>query len=146
MRWRLVTVLACAALLGACSPQYIVPGGPTTAPLRYRDAVFTGVTKATDVTYGSAVDAQGNTVTLKFDSYAPTGDTVTKRPAIVWVHGGSFCCGDKTSPEIVDEANTFAKKGYFNISITYRLEPGGCTTVSTTCITGGSVALVGMCA
>ena len=45
----------------------------------------------------------------------------------MWVHGGSFCCGDKTSPEIVDEANTFARKGYFNVSINYRLEPGGCS-------------------
>jgi carboxylesterase type B len=37
------------------------------------------------------------------------------------VHGGSFCCGDKTSPELVDEANTFAKEGYVNFSIDYRL-------------------------
>jgi acetyl esterase/lipase len=133
--WRLLTVLVGAALLGACSPQFITPGGPTTAPLRYRDPVFTAVTKTTNVTYGSAVDAQGNTVTLQFDSYEPTGDTVTKRPAIVWVHGGSFCCGTKTSAEIVDEANQFALKGYFNISISYRLEPGGCTSVTATCIT-----------
>ena len=54
----------------------------------------------------------------------------------MWVHGGSFCCGDKTSPELVDEANTFAKKGYFNVSINYRLEPGGCSAggVTPTCI------------
>ena len=50
----------------------------------------------------------------------------------MWVHGGSFCCGDKTSPEIVDEANTFARKGYFNVSINYRLEPGGCTAGAST--------------
>ena len=52
---------------------------------------------------------------------------MTERPAIVWVHGGSFCCGDKSSAEIVDEATTFARKGYFNVSINYRLEPGGCS-------------------
>jgi len=57
------------------------------------------------------------------DIYEPTGDAVTERPAIVWVHGGSFCCGDKGSAEIVDEANTFARKGYLNVSINYRLEP-----------------------
>ena len=59
---------------------------------------------------------------------------MTQRPAIVWVHGGSFCCGSKTSPEIVDEANTFARKGYFNVSINYRLEPGGCTGSGTACV------------
>jgi acetyl esterase/lipase len=112
----------------------IPPPGP--APLRYRDLVFSTVSTTSNVTYGSAVNNSGQTVTLQLDIYEPTGDTVTERPAIVWVHGGSFCCGDKTSPELVDEANTFAKKGYFNVSINYRLEPGGCSAggVSAACI------------
>ena len=66
---------------------------------------------------------EGQTVTLKMDIYQPTSDTVTARPAIVWVHGGSFCCGNKSSPEIVDKASVFAKKGYVTVSIDYRLEP-----------------------
>jgi len=104
--------------------------------LRYRDLVFSNVSTTTNVTYGSAVNNSGQTVTLQLDIYEPTGDTVTARPAIVWVHGGSFCCGDKTAPEIVDEANTFAQKGYFNVSINYRLEPGGCSTggVTVSCV------------
>ncbi len=61
----------------------------------------------------------------------PTGDTVTSRPAIVWVHGGASE-RDKTSPEIVDEATTFAKKGYVNVSISYRLSPGGCSACGPT--------------
>lgn len=104
---------------------FIPPPGP--APLRYRDLVFSTVSTTTNVTYGSAINNSAQTVTLQLDIYEPTGDTVTERPAIVWVHGGSFCCGDKNSPEIVDEANTFARKGYFNVSINYRLEPGGCS-------------------
>ncbi len=100
---------------------------PGAAPLRYRDLVFPTVSTTTNVTYGSAIDGSAQTVTLLLDVYEPAGDSVTQRPAIVWVHGGSFCCGDKTSAEIVDEANTFARKGYFNVSINYRLEPGGCT-------------------
>lgn len=99
---------------------------PGAAPLRYRDLVFSTVSTTTNVTYGSAMNNSGQTVTLQLDIYEPTGDTVTERPAIVWVHGGSFCCGDKSSGEIVDEATTFARKGYFNVSINYRLEPGGC--------------------
>lgn len=113
----------------------IPPPGP--APLRYRDLVFPAVSTTTDVVYGSAVNNSGQTITLRLDIYEPTGDVVTERPAIVWVHGGSFCCGDKSSPEIVDEANTFAMKGYFNVSINYRLEPGGCSASgpTPTCIT-----------
>ena len=39
----------------------------------------------------------------------------------IWVHGGSFCCGDKSSGDVVDLANTFAKLGYVSASINYRL-------------------------
>lgn len=124
-RWLVVFVsaLLLIAVAAACSPLDTPPG---TAPLRYRDAVFSSVTKTSDITYGSAVDQTGATVTLKLDMYQPTGDTVTQRPAIVWVHGGNFCCGDKTESDIVDEANTFAQEGYVNVSINYRLVSGGC--------------------
>jgi acetyl esterase/lipase len=57
------------------------------------------------------------------------------------VHGGSFTTGDKTSPELVDEANVFSGKGYVNFSINYRLEPGGCTTVTTACLIAVAEAL-----
>jgi acetyl esterase/lipase len=124
MRRLLVLVAVCVALLTA-GCNLITPPGPY--PLRYRDAIFSTVTKTSDVTYGSAVNQQGQTVTLKLDVYSPSGDPVTSRPAIVWVHGGSFRGGDKTSAELVDEATTFAKKGYVNVSINYRLSPDGCS-------------------
>lgn len=109
---------------------------PGAAPLRYRDLVFTTHTLTSNVVYGSAVNNSGQTVTLRLDIYEPTGDTITQRPAIVWVHGGGFSSGSKTSPEIVDEATTFARKGFFNASISYRLEPGGCSASapSSTCV------------
>lgn len=94
--------------------------------------MFDSVNTTSDIAYGSAVDQQGQTVTLRLDLYRPVGDTVTRRPAIVWVHGGSFCCGTKTSAEIVDEATTFARKGYVTASISYRLTPGGCSAAGPT--------------
>lgn len=127
-RCRFVLVTAVVALLTAGCITLDPPPGP--APLRYRDVVFANVTKTADVTYGSAPDYQGQTVTLKLDVYRPAGDPVTTRPAIVWVHGGGFSGGSKTSPEIVDEATTFAKKGYVTVSISYRLRPTGCTSQS----------------
>jgi carboxylesterase type B len=51
----------------------------------------------------------------------------------VWVHGGSFHSGARTSPELVDEANTFAHEGYVNVSIDYRLENPGCTGSFSNC-------------
>jgi acetyl esterase/lipase len=126
MRRLLVLFAAAVALLATgCDLHNLVP--PGAAPLRYRDAIFTTVDKTSDVTYGTAVDQTNTTVTLKLDVYQPHGDTVTSRPAIVWVHGGSFSGGDKSSPELVDEANTFSKEGYVNFSINYRLVAGGCS-------------------
>ena len=135
MRRVLVVAMFVLGLVAtACSPIGTPPG---PAPLRYRDDVFTGVTKTADITYGSAVNQAGQTVTLRMDMYQPTGDTVAARPAIVWVHGGSFCCGDKTSPELVDEANYFARKGYVNVSINYRLVASGCPGSDVNaCVTG----------
>lgn len=120
-----IAVTVAVSLLAAGCVHLVPPEG--AAPLRYRDAVFGGVTKTSDVVYGTALNQQGQPVTLLMDVYAPTGDSVTARPAIVWVHGGSFCCGSKTSPEIVDQANVFAGKGYVSVSISYRLQPGGCS-------------------
>jgi len=107
------------------SLPHITPPGP--APLRYRDAVFGTVTTTSNIVYGSAVNNSGQTVTLRLDLYQPVGDTVTERPAIVWIHGGSFATGSKTSPELVDQATVFSGKGYVNASISYRLEPPGCS-------------------
>jgi acetyl esterase/lipase len=106
---------------------------PGNAPVRYRDQVFNAVTVKKNVTYGSAVNLSGQTITLQLDMYQPAGDRVTSRPAIVWVHGGSFCCGSKTSAEIVDEATKFSKAGYLNVSIDYRLESPGCSGSFSNC-------------
>ena len=126
MRRRVLPLLLLLVIVAAaCDVPDIAP--PGDGPTRYRDPVFDAVTVKTDLVYGRAVNFENQKVVLKFDLYEPTGDTVTKRPAIVWVHGGSFCCGDRTSPEIVDEATTFAHEGYVNISIDYRLEQPGCT-------------------
>jgi len=129
----LLPIFAVLAVLAAgCDWPNIAP--PGTAPVRYRDPIFNAVTVTSNVTYGSAVNLEKKTVTLQLDMYQPTGDKFTARPAIVWVHGGSFCCGTKTSPELVDEATAFSKEGYLNVSIDYRLESPGCSGSFSNCI------------
>jgi para-nitrobenzyl esterase len=134
MRFRrsfpLVALLVVVAA-GCTLPEITPPG---TAPVRYRDPIFGAVTVTSNISYGSAVNLSNQTISLTLDMYRPTGDTVTSRPAIVWVHGGSFRGGDKSSPELVDEANTFAKTGYVNVSINYRLESPGCSGTFVNCV------------
>jgi acetyl esterase/lipase len=128
----MLTVLSIAVM--GCDLKLATP--TDAAPLRYRDEIFTSVTTTSNIVYGSAVNQSGQTVSLTLDAYRPVGDTVTSRPAIVWIHGGGFSSGSKTSAELVDEATTFAKKGYVNVSINYRLSTG-CSAAAPTaaCVT-----------
>src|SRR6516165_9647699 len=134
MRGRILWLVAAGlVLVGAgCDWANIVP--PGAPPERYRDPVFNTAEVKSNVPYGTAVNLENQTITLQLDIYQPKGDPVRSRPAIVWVHGGSFTSGDKTSPELVDEATTFSKEGYFNVSINYRLESPGCSRSFSNCI------------
>jgi dienelactone hydrolase len=114
-----VAALALLLLCGFAGCTLPAPAG--TAPLRYRDAVFSNVTTTSGLTYGSAPDASGNPVTLTLDLYQPTGDTQTSRPAIVLVHGGSFVGGTSQNASMVRMAKAFAQRGYVAVSINYRL-------------------------
>jgi dienelactone hydrolase len=131
--WRKGLVALVAVLATALSSGCTVPEPQGDSPLRYRDQVFTGVTVTSNIQYGSAPDAQGTPVALRLDLYRPTGDTQTSRPALVWVHGGSFSGGDKTNTVPVDVANTFARLGYVVVSINYRLLGSGCVSNPSSC-------------
>ncbi len=117
----LATALVAAALVAGCTlPR---PAGEGT--IRYRDQVFSNVNVTRDIIYGNAPDAGGNPVDLKLDLYQPVGDTVNQRPVLIWVHGGGFTTGDKSSG--ATQANFFARRGYVAASINYRLlSPTGC--------------------
>ena len=117
----LVPAVLALSLLAGCTVSR--PEGPS--PLRYRDAVFTAVDRTNDIQYGTAPDRAGNPEALKLDLYQPTGDTIAKRPVLIWIHGGGFIQGDKASGST--PATYFAKRGYVTASINYRLlSPGDC--------------------
>jgi acetyl esterase/lipase len=119
--------VAAVALVG-CT----VPKPPGAAPLRYRDPVFANTTQI-PIQYGSAPDLNGNPVALMLDLYEPAQDNVTRRPAIVWVHGGGYCCGTAFASTATTLAKKFAHYGYVTVSIDYRqLVPGGCAVTGDT--------------
>lgn len=88
---------------------------------RFDQEIFSAVKVTTDIVYGSNVDKDGNTVALYMDIYEPDGDTMMKRPLIIWAHGGSFLAGGKNDADIVSLSEHFAKRGYVCASISYRL-------------------------
>lgn len=113
---RLAQIAVTAALAAAAAAQ-------TT---RYRDPVFAQVDRTLDIAYGAAVNrfSQQNEV-LRLDLYQPQGDTAASRAAVVVVHGGGFVGGSRRSTQIVQQCNSFARRGYVAVSISYRLAPQG---------------------
>jgi para-nitrobenzyl esterase len=117
-RWRLVAMaLVLGVLLAGCS----LPAPSGTAPLRYRDIVFSSFTKHGGLIYGTAPDASGTVQNWTLDMYTPSGDTQTRRPAIVLVHGGGFRGGNSNNGPMVTMAKAFAQRGYVAVSINYPL-------------------------
>lgn len=89
---------------------------------RYHDLVFSGAPVVTsNVVYGSNLDQNGATVSLKLDIYEPACDVATNRSLIIFAHGGGFVAGDKSDAGYVQAAIGLAKLGYVVASINYRL-------------------------
>jgi acetyl esterase/lipase len=121
MRVVLATAVVTAATVGLVGP---VPSAGAEG-VRYRDEVFTTVeTIESDVPYGAAVNYAGAPETLLLDVIEPVGDPdPTNRAAVVWVHGGFFIRGSKTSSGYKEAREQFARAGYVVFSINYRLNP-----------------------
>lgn len=69
--------------------------------------------------------ATKNGEALQLDIYQPKNDTLSKRPMIIFMHGGGFAGGTRTNPDEVKFAETAAQKGYVAVQISYRLTRKG---------------------
>ena len=83
---------------------------------RYETEIFSSVT-VTEVNYSDVYTDNEH----KMDIYTANGDTATNRPLILYMHGGSFYGGDKTTTDCVDFCESMAKRGYVTASLNYRL-------------------------
>lgn len=97
--------------------------------VRYLDEIFTEVIKTENVVYANAPDlpfwfwVESNTVDidLDMDIYEPEGDTESSRPAILFFSSGAFFTGHNELDDMVALATSAAKRGYFALSVNYRL-------------------------
>ena len=91
--------------------------------MRYQDSIFhdvtvtSGIYFATATPYGALAQPQN----LYLDFYQPTGDTLKKRPLIIFQFGGAFLIGTRNQPVIPGYSTYFAKCGYVVASIDYRI-------------------------
>ena len=93
--------------------------GVADAGTRYRDVIFPSVTTATGVPFGLNAGISGAPDTLLMDVYQPTGDTVTLRPLVIGIHGGSLVSGNRN--EMAPECTDFARRGFVAATIDYRI-------------------------
>ncbi|WP_448699000.1 alpha/beta hydrolase fold domain-containing protein [Mucilaginibacter sp. AW1-3] len=89
---------------------------------RFISEQFT-VSSAT-ITYTQSVDYLGKNQNLLLDIYSPAVDTLSRRPLIIYCHGGNFTSGARNSSWPVKFCQSFAKRGYVTASIDYRLGIG----------------------
>lgn len=95
-----------------CAPQQRV---------RFKDMVYPDISVKKNISYfpDSRDDVKKKYYLLDF--YEPAGDTSALRPLIIWIHGGGFKFGKKTSRGIPLWSKQFAQKGYVCAAINYRL-------------------------
>jgi len=106
---------ACAILL----TKTTMAQAPSTR--RYRDVVFSDIGIDKDQSYNPDAPNELKKAYL-FDLYQPKGDeSTTARPLIIWMHGGGFKYGSKTSKGVKVWSKNFAQRGYVCASINYRL-------------------------
>lgn len=89
---------------------------------RYQDTIFHQV-KVTTKYFGTATPygVLALPQDLYLDIYEPVGDTLSRRPIIVFQFGGGFTIGWRSEPDIPGFCQYFAKCGYVVASIDYRI-------------------------
>lgn len=101
----------------ASSGNYITVDGD-----RYTNYIADDYTVQSDIIYAAKTGNDGQSEDLGLDIYTAANDQETKRPAIIFAHGGGLTKGDKANESIIkDLAIDFAKMGYVSVVVNYRL-------------------------
>ncbi|AQQ10123.1 Carboxylesterase NlhH [Sedimentisphaera cyanobacteriorum] len=102
-------------ILFLMTPVYSKPG----RKLKYQP-VIEGVQVLNDnVCLDTVIYKKIGSLELAADIYWPKGKKQTKRPVIIWVHGGGWVAGSRTGEK--QKALELAQKGISVVSIDYRL-------------------------
>jgi predicted esterase len=83
---------------------------------RYQNETFGSYQVQSNIQYGQVLAKP-----LYLDVYTGTGDTLSQRPLVIFIHAGGFQTGDKASGFAKLVCGTMARLGYVAASIEYRL-------------------------
>ena len=117
----LLRILAACCLLAAPGLASAQLAPIDTTGGRFYQPVFANVTVTSGVPYAAVTSYAGAAQSLTMDIYQPAGDTVKRRPLIIFAHQGGFLIGSKTDAYMVAVCTRMARLGYVTASIDYRL-------------------------
>lgn len=89
---------------------------------RFQDELMFESQVKKDIQYGQAITSKSRTKNLYLDFYEPAGDTMSLRPLLIFLHGGSYLDGNKNFTEITLPSNSLAQRGYAVAAVNYRTE------------------------
>ncbi len=120
--WRYIGCVGAGLLLWFVEVRSQSPAPPFPV-YRYRQALFSQVQVIPDVQYGEAPAwyFPFPMVQLYVDIFLPVGDTLTKRPLIIFAHSGGFLTGNRKVDNMYALCDTFARMGYVTATMSYRL-------------------------
>ena len=97
-------------------------------PNRFRNEIFANVNETDSISFGQNQNPLFNNrqENLLLDIFQPANDICTKRPLVIFMHGGWMQSGDRKGES--GSNRRFAKRGYVAASIEYRLGVGGVFT------------------
>lgn len=85
---------------------------------RYRSIVFNNVDTIKAIKFGDCITPGGSNKELFMDIYQPVGDTVSRRPVIVYAFGGTYVTGDRT--QLAELCHKSAQRGFVAVAIDCR--------------------------
>lgn len=118
MKFKLTsTIIAIIVTIGGLKAQNICPSP------RFLDSIFSNsqIKKDSNIVYAVSKNDVGQMQSLQLDIYYPQNsvDTMSKRPLIILIHGGSFLLGNRN--DMAFQCREYAKRGYVAATLTYRL-------------------------
>jgi len=116
-----VAVIAGTVLSLAMSVVLTVPASSATRPRYMSVNYFPKFTTTSNLLYGRA-PVNGVQKSLYLDLWQPYGDTASKRPVIVFAHGGAWHGGDKADGQLLPLFQNLARRGFVVASVNFRLD------------------------
>jgi acetyl esterase/lipase len=89
---------------------------------RYLSSIFNNTILASNVQYtqNQGQNFDGTYEHERMDVWGPLNDNCSRRPLIIWVHGGGFAQQDKSAPDVVAMCDSFSRHGFVCATIDYR--------------------------